>query len=286
MGVVFCEKCGEPLDETAKVCTNCGEPISARGTSLENDEPGFSQMGKTKQLLKKLPLVMRCNCKTKHIYIAITMLVFLVLLVFIYLSGIFNSPTELKPNTQIVELTIGEEKSVFLNIENAPRDSVITYDDCSVVEEKWMDWSKQNESISLSLTGLTMGTEQLHIYIYDKKDPEKKAIAETFISVDVRDKSTVAIKTDNKDIALSVGGSATVMIALEGELPDEYYLSVDVPESILAEWGDWEANGNECPITFKGISVSTSTIKISLYDSTKSEEGTCLCFIEIPVTVK
>ena len=77
-----------------------------------------------------------------------------------------------------------------------------------------------------------------------------------------------------------------MMIGVEGELPDEYYLSVDVPESILAEWGDWEANGNECPITFKGIRVSTSTIKISLYDSSKSEEGACLCLIEIPVTVK
>ena len=154
-----------------------------------------------------------------------------------------------------------------------------------------MDWEDGNTRIPLSIIGLEEGENKLHFYIYNrdeyqKNDSKKTIIAEKSVPITVNRRSDISLKSDS-EINLLVGESATVMVTIEGNLmADDYYLNAEIVSgSFEVVWGDW-VNEYQCPITVTGLTENSDELILSLYDTSKIEEGICICSTEIEVNIQ
>ena len=77
------------------------------------------------------------------------------------------------------------------------------------------------------------------------------------------------------------------MVTIEGNLmADDYYLNAEIVSgSFEVVWGDW-VNEYQCPITVTGLTENSDELILSLYDTSKIEEGICICSTEIEVNIQ
>ena len=279
-----CPHCFEVLPGSASFCPYCGTKFDTVPEEV-NMPPEVSGQEEKRNDYKAI-------LSRKNIVRILLMLVVAtdVILAFWGVERIKEfQKTDIIVSTSDLELETGEEAELLIDIKNPPLDYILTYDDNPAVLEEWMDWQENNKRIPLSLIGLKETKDKLHVYIYDraeylKKEQEKVVLAEKSIPIIVKPRSDISLSVD-KEINLLAGDCDTLMVTVEGELPDDFYLSVSAPESLVTEWGEW-INDYQCPISVTGLSASSDVIAISLFDTSVLDEGICLCSVKIKANVQ
>ena len=279
---LLCMRCGERIPNSAVFCPFCG--LKLKTGSAQNITPVLCAI-REKLTVKSLH-------KRKAVFALFASLVIIVVLSVWGVKSIKElQTTEIIASISNVDLEVGDEMEVLVEIKNPPLDYIITYDDNPIVEEKWLDWEDDNTRIPLSIIGLEEGENKLHFYIYNrdeyqKNDSKKTIIAEKSVPITVKRRSDISLKSD-REIDLLVGESATVMVTIEGNLTnDDYYLSADVVSGFLeVMWEDW-VNDYQCPITVTGLTENSDKLILSLYDTSEVEEGICICSTEIKANIQ
>lgn len=281
-----CPTCGGRVPIRANYCPFCQYKFKSEPDTTDAMPEETVQKKKQKKL-NKLSLSM-----TGILCIVCVCILFIDLILKVWVERREDcQKTDIIVNISDVELEVGEKTELLIDIKYPPLDYIVTYEDNPAVLEKWMDWEENDTRIPLTLTGLkeTNENDKLYISIYDKeeyvkKESERKAIAEKFVSITVNPRSDITLKMDER-IDLVEGVGETLMVTIDGDLPDDFYLSADVPESLELLWGEWE-NDNQCPITITGHNKLSDELVISLFDSTVINDGICLCSAKVNVVVE
>ena len=267
---VFCPKCGAPIYDNQAVCSECGTVLSGR------DKKDTSYGNKKNDVNDKWRL--------KNIIAAI----FLVALGAAVSIGVMSTRVSLRPGiipvATSIELEAGEEKEIQFEILNYSASYVVTYDECSIVSTEWMKEEAEDSKVVLLVKGLEEGEEQLHVYLCNKHDSERKIVEEAFIDISVKTADKLYLKADTDRVDVSVNESVSMIITLAEDAYENFSFRYLVPDSVGAEWGEW-VDGYSIPITISGNYADEGIVVISLYDKTENEDGTYVGSIEIPFKV-